>query len=80
MSTFIFLLVALVILVFLFREKIQQQFFPEKDKNLTIDDVYNSEKREREKEIDQLLNKIGKNGIKDLSEKDKKRLDELSKK
>ena len=40
MSTFIFLLVALVILVFLFREKIQQQFFPEKDKNLTIDDVY----------------------------------------
>ena len=80
MSTFIFLLVALVILVFLFREKIQQQFFPEKDKNLTIDDVYNSEKREREKEIDQLLNKIGKYGIKDLSEKDKKRLDELSKK
>ena len=80
MSTFIFLLVALVILVFLFREKIQQQFFPEKDKNLTIDDVYNSEKREREKEIDQLLSKIGKNGMKDLSEKDKKRLDELSKK
>ncbi|RKS96852.1 DUF6576 domain-containing protein [Chryseobacterium defluvii] len=35
---------------------------------------------EREKEIDQLLGKMGKNGINDLSAKDRKRLDELSKK
>ncbi|WP_449400293.1 DUF6576 domain-containing protein [Chryseobacterium wanjuense] len=32
-----------------------------------------------EKEIDKLLSKMGKNGINDLSEKDRKRLDELSK-
>jgi hypothetical protein len=45
-----------------------------------MDDQYNSDKREREKEIDLLLSKMGKNGAKDLSEKDRKRLDELSKK
>ena len=45
-----------------------------------MDDQYNSDKREREKEIDHLLSKMGENGAKDLSEKDKKRLDELSKK
>ena len=32
-----------------------------------------------EKEIDRLLSKMGKNGVNDLSEKDRKRLDELSK-
>ena len=80
MNTFIIILIILIIAGFIFRDKIQHQFFPAKDKNLTIDDRYNAEKREREKEIDQLLSKIGKNGMKDLSEKDKKRLDELSKK
>ena len=47
---------------------------------MTIDDQFNAKKREREKEIDRLLDKMGKNGINDLSEKDRKRLDELSKK
>ena len=47
---------------------------------MTIDDRFNEEKRNREKEIDQLLSKMGKNGPADLSAKDRKRLDELSKK
>ena len=66
--------------VFLFRNTIKKTIVSDKTKNYTIDDRYNAEKREREKEIDQLLNKIGKNGINDLSEKDRKRLDELSQK
>ena len=41
--------------------------------SLTIDDKYNAAKREREKEIDQILSKMGKNGLADLSEKDRER-------
>jgi hypothetical protein len=69
-----------VILAFFFRNDIQEKISPKKDKNYTIDDRYNSEKLERQKEIDHLLSKMGKNGIEDLSEKDRKRLDELSQK
>ncbi|MCX8534453.1 DUF6576 domain-containing protein [Chryseobacterium luquanense] len=77
-----FLILAVIVLAVLWffnREKIKQKFFPEKEKNYTIDDKFNSDKREREKEIDHLLSKMGKNGINDLSAKDRKRLDELSK-
>ncbi|MCX8522901.1 rhomboid family protein [Chryseobacterium formosus] len=80
MTEFLILAVTvLAVLWFFNREKIKQKFFPEKEKNYTIDDKFNSEKREREKEIDHLLSKMGKNGINDLSAKDRKRLDELSK-
>jgi hypothetical protein len=61
------------------RDWINNKFFPNKQKNYTIDDQFNSDKRKKEKEIDHLLEKIGKNGIKDLSAKERKRLDELSK-
>lgn len=80
MNTFVIILLVLVILAFFFRNDIQEKISPKKDKNYTIDDRYNSEKLERQKEIDHLLSKIGKNGIEDLSEKDRKRLDELSQK
>ena len=80
MNTFVIILLVLVILVFFFRNDIQEKISPKKDKNYTIDDHYNSEKLERQKEIDHLLSKMGKNGIEDLSEKDRKRLDELSQK
>ncbi|MBP7356741.1 MAG: rhomboid family protein [Cloacibacterium sp.] len=80
MNTFVIILLVLVILVFFFRNDIQEKISPKKDKNYTIDDRYNSEKLERQKEIDHLLSKMGKNGIEDLSEKDRKRLDELSQK
>ena len=81
MTEFIILAVILIAVLWFFnKEKIKQKFFPEKEKNYTIDDKFNSDKREREKEIDRLLSKMGKNGINDLSAKDRKRLDELSKK
>ena len=80
MNTFVIILLVLVILVFFFRNDIQEKISPKKDKNYTIDDRYNSEKLKRQKEIDLLLSKMGKNGIEDLSEKDRKRLDELSQK
>ncbi|KAA2216226.1 DUF6576 domain-containing protein [Chryseobacterium sediminis] len=67
------------VLLFFNREWIKNRFFPDQQKNYTIDDKFNSDKREREKEIDRLLSKMGKNGVNDLSEKDRKRLDELSK-
>ncbi|WP_114821685.1 DUF6576 domain-containing protein [Chryseobacterium sp. KLBC 52] len=72
-------LIVTVVLLFFNREWIKNRFFPEPQKNYTIDDQFNSDKREREKEIDRLLSKMGKNGVNDLSEKDRKRLDELSK-
>ena len=80
MNTFVIILLVLVILAFFFRNDIQEKISPKKDKNYTIDDRYNSEKLKRQKEIDHLLSKMGKNGIEDLSEKDRKRLDELSQK
>jgi len=75
----ILLMIIAGILLFFNREWIKNRFFPDKQKNYTIDDQFNSDKREREKEIDRLLSKMGKNGINDLSAKDRKRLDELSK-
>jgi len=73
-------IIILVILAFFNREWIKNRFFPDQQQNYTIDDKFNSDKRDREKEIDRLLSKMGKNGVDDLSAKDRKRLDELSKK
>ncbi|WPO82512.1 DUF6576 domain-containing protein [Chryseobacterium sp. JJR-5R] len=78
-----FLVLAVIIvavLVFFNREPLKNRFFPDNKKNYTLDDRFNENKREREKEIDRLLSKMGRNGINDLSSKDRKRLDELSKK
>jgi len=76
----ILILIIAAVLAFFNRTRIKDRFFPDRQKNYTIDDQFNSEKREREKEIDRLLSKMGRNGINDLSAKDRKRLDELSKK
>jgi uncharacterized membrane protein len=73
-------IIVAAVLLFFNRGWIKNRFFPDRQRNYTIDDQFNSEKREREKEIDYLLSKMGKNGINDLSAKDRKRLDELSKK
>ena len=80
MITILIWLIILGLILFLFRNTIKEKFFTDKTKNYTIDDRYNAAKREREKEIDYLLSKMGKNGIEDLSEEDRKRLDELSQK
>ena len=77
----LFLVLAItVIFIFFFRKDIKEKFVPNKEKYYTIDDQFNSEKKDRENEVDKILSKIGKNGLKDLSTEDKKRLDELSKK
>lgn len=76
----IVIIIIIVILAFFNKERIRNRFFPDKHRNYTIDDQFNSDKRDREKEIDRLLSKMGKNGINDLSPKERKRLDELSKK
>jgi len=75
----ILVIIVAAVLLFFNRTWIKNRFFPNQQKNYTIDDQFNSDKREREKEIDRLLSKMGKNGINDLSAKDRKRLDELSK-
>ncbi|KPH12095.1 DUF6576 domain-containing protein [Chryseobacterium sp. ERMR1:04] len=72
--------ILMVVLWFFNRVWIKNRFFPEKHTHYTIDDQFNSDKRDREKEIDHLLSKMGKNGVNDLSAKDRRRLDELSKK
>ena len=78
-EVFILIIIIAAALAFFNREWIRNRFFPVKHTNYTIDDQFNSDKRDREKEIDRLLSKMGKNGINDLSEKDRKRLVELSK-
>ena len=46
---------------------------------LDIDDRYNATKKEKEKELNALLEKINKKGINQLTTLEKKRLEELSK-
>lgn len=78
---FLYLIFAVaVIFLFFFRKDLKEKFIPNKEKNYTIDDQFNSDKRAREKEIDELLGKMKDNGIDDLSPKDQARLKELSKK
>lgn len=62
------------------RNKSFRAILKPEQKYYTIDDEYNAKRKEKEEEIDKLLNKIGKNGLDDLTEKERKRLDELSKK
>lgn len=79
--TFVYVLLAVaVIFIYFFRKDIKEKIVPNKEKNYTIDDRFNSDRKDREKEIDRLLSKMGEHGVKDLSREDQKRLDELSKK
>ena len=76
----VFIILAVALLIYFFRKFLKKPFLSKEEKYQTLDDRYNEERRNRELEIDSLLSKMGKNGIKDLSEKDRKRLEELSKK
>lgn len=69
-----------VVFIYFFRKEIKEKILPNKERNYTMDDRYNSEKKDREIEIDGLLSKMGQNGLQDLSKEDQKRLNELSKK
>ena len=80
MNTILIISAVAVILIFFFRKNLKEKFIPNKEKYYTIDDQFNSDKKDRENEVDKILSKIGKNGLNDLSKEDRKRLDELSKK
>ncbi len=80
MNTVLILLAVAVILIYFFRRNLKEKFTPNKEKYYTIDDQFNADKKNRQNEIDDLLSKIGKNGLQDLTAQQKKRLDELSKK
>ena len=79
-ESIILFIIALVVFLYFFRNKFSGKRQEKLKSSYNMDDQYNSDRREREKEIDALLSKMGENGSKDLSEKDQKRLDELSKK
>lgn len=57
---------------------IDNYFFKRQQKFYDIDHQYNEEKVNKQKELDQLLEKISKKGIHSLTKKEKKRLEELS--
>lgn len=80
MTYLIILFLVVAIGFVLMKNKSVKNIFKAEEKYHTIDDEYNAKRKDREDEIDKLLGKIGKNGLADLSEKERKRLDELSKK
>ncbi|WP_379968072.1 DUF6576 domain-containing protein [Epilithonimonas sp. UC225_85] len=80
MTVIIILLLVVIIGFFVFKNESVKNIFKPEQKYYTIDDEFNAKRKERQDEIDELLSKIGKNGLNDLTEKERKRLDELSKK
>lgn len=74
------IIAAIGVILYFFRHRLQRDVFGKTEKYQSQDDIFNAERREREREIDGLLSKMGKNGVEDLSLKDRQRLDELSKK
>lgn len=74
------ILAAIGVIFYFFRHRLQRDVFGKTVKYQSQDDIFNAERRQREREIDSLLAKMGKNGVDDLSLKDRQRLDELSKK
>ncbi|MEN2398210.1 rhomboid family intramembrane serine protease [Flavobacterium sp. MC2016-06] len=59
---------------------IDNNFFKSQKKYFSIEDRYNEEKRNRQLELDRLLDKISQKGINSLSKKEKQKLEELSNK
>ncbi|MNY01151.1 hypothetical protein D3C86_1336700 [compost metagenome] len=80
MTYIIILLLVVAVGFVLMKNKSVKNIFQPEQKHYTIDDEFNAKRKERQDEMDKLLSKIGKNGLADLSEKERKRLDELSKK
>jgi DNA-binding transcriptional regulator GbsR (MarR family) len=80
MNTILILIAVALIFIYFFRKDIKQKVAPNKEKYYTIDDQFNADKKNRQDEIDRILDKIGKNGLDDLTFAEKTRLDELSKK
>lgn len=71
-----------VLLIILLRKPAymeMEEVFVKQEKYLTKEDKFNSKKRSNEKELDMLLDKIGKTGIHSLTQRERERLDKLSK-
>ncbi|TXF75858.1 rhomboid family protein [Chryseobacterium sp.] len=76
----LFAVLGIGLILYFFRDRLRKKILPPPEKYQSIDDRFNAERKNREIEIDSLLSKMGRNGLDDLSEKDRKRLNELSKK
>lgn len=57
---------------------IDNPFFNKHNKNYSLDQRYNMDKLDRQKEVDRILDKINRSGMKSLTAKEKKVLDEYS--
>jgi membrane associated rhomboid family serine protease len=57
---------------------INNQFFRTQKKNLSIDQKYNAEKLDRQKEVDRILDKINKRGMRSLTPKEREMLEQYS--
>jgi membrane associated rhomboid family serine protease len=58
---------------------INNQFFRSQKKYLSVDQKYNAEKLDKQKEVDRILDKINKRGMKSLTPKEKEMLEQYSK-
>lgn len=80
----IFFLFIFIIVIFVFivrRGKKKRMVWSEGENNfMTLDDKYNESKVETQRELDRLLDKVGKKGYKSLSKREKELLNEYSKK
>jgi hypothetical protein len=54
-------------------------FFNKHNRNYSVDQRYNMEKIDKQKELDRILDKINRSGMKSLTQKEKQALDEYSK-
>jgi membrane associated rhomboid family serine protease len=57
----------------------QPGFLKPKNKAYTLEDKYNAGRKEKEEELDDLLDKVARKGLQGLSERERRRLEELSK-
>jgi len=55
MTAVVILLIIIVIFAFIFRKKLNVKLSSKEEKYISIDDRFNAQRREKEKEIDQLF-------------------------
>lgn len=83
--TILIILVPILLFIFIIMKKphlllINNFFFNQHKDHYSIDHKYNENRHLRQKEIDRILDKISKSGLGSLSAKERKQLDEYSKK
>ena len=78
--SYIAIAVVVVLLLLIFRPLYKEGFPLEKNekKPYTIDDDFNTKRKEKQLEIDRILEKIHKKGVESLSKQEKALLDEFS--